>query len=120
MATDLVIWGIVAHLIADWPLQSRWMAENKTSLLHPAGWVHGGIHFLAMLLVFRRPVVAAILALLHVLIDTRILLNWWLKVYLKTDQETPIFQHVAIWFDQVVHVGCIAAAALIVERFMGS
>ena len=118
MATTLVVWGVIAHLIADWPLQSRWMAENKTSLRHPAGWVHGGIHFLAMLLVFP-PVVAAILALSHILIDTRILFNWWLKVYLKTDEETPIFQHVAIWFDQVIHVICIAAAALIVDRFLG-
>ncbi len=117
MATDLLIWGIVAHLIADWPLQSRWMAENKTSLRHPAGWVHGGVHFVALLFVFQ-PAVAAVLALLHILIDTRILFNWWLKVYLKTDEDTIIFRHVAIWVDQVMHIMCIAGAALIVERFL--
>jgi hypothetical protein len=106
-------------LIADWPLQSRWMAENKTNLLHPAAWAHGGVHFVAMLLVFH-PAVAAGIAISHILIDTRIPFNWWLKVYLKTDEETPIFQHVAIWVDQVMHIACIAAAALIVGRFIGS
>lgn len=29
-ATGLVVWGIVAHLVADWPLQNEWMATNKT------------------------------------------------------------------------------------------
>jgi hypothetical protein len=28
-ASELMIWGLVAHLIADWPLQNEWMALNK-------------------------------------------------------------------------------------------
>lgn len=28
-ASDLMIWGLVLHLIADWPLQNDWMANNK-------------------------------------------------------------------------------------------
>jgi hypothetical protein len=28
-ASDLLVWGIVLHLIADWPLQNDWMANNK-------------------------------------------------------------------------------------------
>lgn len=27
--TALLIWGLVAHLVADWGLQSAWMAKNK-------------------------------------------------------------------------------------------
>ena len=30
-ATGLLIWGIVAHLIADWPLQNDWMARHKAN-----------------------------------------------------------------------------------------
>jgi hypothetical protein len=36
--------GWVAHLVADWLLQNNWMAKNKSSLVHPAAWVHALIH----------------------------------------------------------------------------
>jgi hypothetical protein len=29
-ATGLTVWGLVAHLVADWLLQSDWMAVHKT------------------------------------------------------------------------------------------
>jgi hypothetical protein len=28
-ATDLLIWGIVIHLVIDWLAQNEWMAVNK-------------------------------------------------------------------------------------------
>ena len=43
-AAELVIWGVVIHLVVDWLFQNRWIAENKTSLTHPSGYVHAGLH----------------------------------------------------------------------------
>lgn len=108
-ATELLVWGVVAHLIADWLLQNEWMALNKVSIHHAAAWVHADIHLVALLLVF--PVqVAAILAFVHLLIDTRIPRAWWAKTFRQTT-EGEMGVHVAIWADQVMHVVCIAVAA---------
>src|SRR4051812_35989397 len=30
-ATSLLVWGLVAHLVCDWPLQNDWMATHKAS-----------------------------------------------------------------------------------------
>lgn len=113
-ATQLLLWGIVAHLIADWLLQNDWMATYKTDLRHRAAWVHGGIHFVAMLLVFPF-VVAALLALSHILIDTRKPLEWWRNIFQQT-RSGPAFASFAMWEDQTLHIGLIALAALLVAR----
>ncbi len=77
---NLFIAGFVAHIIADWFLQNEWMATYKTSLRHPASWVHSGIHFVALLFVFS-PFAAMVLAFSHLLIDTRVPLQQWRKFY---------------------------------------
>lgn len=38
-ATDLMIWGLVVHLICDWPLQNEWMASNKMKRRRPATYL---------------------------------------------------------------------------------
>lgn len=119
-ATGLVVWGIVAHLIADWPLQNEWMATNKAKrarevtqsvrlrlpwtrrrqvriegelvwpgtwiayLLwrHPAAYVHAGIHGLFLAPVFGWP--AAVIAAVHLVIDTRAPLALWARFYRQT------------------------------------
>lgn len=111
-ATSLLIWGIVLHLFIDWILQNHWMAQNKSSLLHPAAYVHSGLHFLGLLLIFS-PVAALAIALIHLLIDTRVPLVWWRKFYRQTT-EGPVALHVAMWGDQVCHVVTLAIAALLV------
>jgi hypothetical protein len=135
-ASDLLIWGIVAHLIADWPLQNDWMARNKASLRHPAGYVHAGIH--GVLLAFVFGWVAAPLAAVHMLIDTRVPVVWWSRLVQQTQPEgrrvsvltehdrrppdwdlrpRPLYDigtEVRFWTDQVFHIACIAVAALMV------
>jgi hypothetical protein len=111
-ATSLLIWGIVLHLFVDWILQNHWMAQNKSSLLHPASWVHSGLHFLGLLLIFS-PVVALAIALIHLLIDTRVPLQFWRKFYRQTTTG-DVALHVAMWSDQTLHVVAIAIAALVV------
>ncbi|HET7089770.1 MAG TPA: DUF3307 domain-containing protein [Anaerolineae bacterium] len=99
--------GFVAHLFADWLLQNDWMARNKISLRHPAAWVHGAIHALLLGLALGWPAGLA-LGIVHMLIDTRLPLSWWQRVYHQTG-DGPYARHVAIWADQVLHIVFVAA-----------
>ncbi|MGH2946490.1 MAG: DUF3307 domain-containing protein [Solirubrobacteraceae bacterium] len=110
-ATELLVWGVVVHLLVDWLLQNRWVAQNKHSLRRPAGYVHAGLHGVAMLLVFSPPAALAI-AVAHLLIDTRRPLMWWARV-MSHDASPPMAQIVHVWRDQALHVGVIAAVALL-------
>jgi hypothetical protein len=100
----------MAHLVADWLLQNEWMSNNKTSLRHPASWVHSGIHFLCLLLVMPWAF-AMLVALIHLLVDTRVPLAWWRRIYRQTsDPQNPAFVSFAMWQDQVVHILVLYAA----------
>lgn len=111
-ATKLLIWGIVIHLFIDWILQNDWMARNKSNLLHPAAWVHSGLHLLGIWIIF--PTWAAVLiAITHLLIDTRVPLVWWRKFYRQTTTG-DVALHVALWSDQVAHIMVLAIAALVI------
>ena len=90
------------------------MALNKVSLRHPAAWVHSGLQLLGALLVF--PIWAALLlAVTHLLIDTRRPLCWW-RCIMRQAQGGPIFLPLSIWQDQVAHVACLAVVALLTAR----
>lgn len=112
MAIGLIVYGVVIHLVCDWLLQNDWMARNKASLTHPAAWVHGGIHLIGMMLIFA-PIYALAIAIVHMLIDTRVPLAWWRRIYRQTSTG-DVALHVAIWTDQVAHVAVIAVMALAV------
>lgn len=121
----LFIQGLIAHLFADWFLQNDWQANHKTSLKHPAAYVHSGLHFIALLLVFPWAWALAI-AISHLLIDTRKPLVWWRTLIgqkqVRRMQDPNYVDHddfywnsaalaVAFWQDQVVHVVIIFLAA---------
>ena len=108
-ATELLVWGALVHLVVDWLFQNEWIAENKVSLRHPAGYVHAAAHTLALLLVF--PVAGAVaLGVAHLLIDTRRPLMWWARVMSQTTTG-PIAAPIHIWRDQTLHLATIAIAA---------
>lgn len=107
--TDLFISGLVMHLIGDFFLQSEWMSDNKTSLQHPASWIHSGIHFALLLSVFPL-LVAVPLAISHLLIDTRVPLQWWRRFYGQTTSG-PAMLAFGMWQDQAAHLICLAVAA---------
>ena len=131
-SSDLLIWGIVLHLIADWPLQNDWMANNKQNLKHPAGYVHALIHGFLLSFVFGWAFVP--LAIVHLLIDTRKPVVWWSKLIRQTQPQNrvaielgdegfriqnasvlyDIGTEVRFWTDQVFHIFTIAVAALLV------
>lgn len=107
-ASDLLIWGIVLHLIADWPLQSDWMATKKMLranlgmipgdgmttapsrmhpytlwfVRHPAAYIHAGIHGLFLAIVFGW--VAAPIAVAHLIIDCRWPVAKWSQLMRQT------------------------------------
>lgn len=135
-ASELMIWGLVLHLIVDWPLQTNWLAKNKASLKHPAAYVHGFLHTWFLALIFGW--VAIPLGIVHMLIDTRKPVVWWSKFMYQTQPQNHqvdlnyVSEHfgeyakpemvtlydvgteVRFWVDQVFHIVCIAIAALLV------
>jgi len=99
--------AFVYHLIGDWLLQNEWMAINKVRLTHPAAWLHGGIHGVLLGLVFGW-LGGVVLAVVHMLIDTRVPFRWWDRVFKKCE-SSPDYPILLIGCDQVLHVCCIAA-----------
>jgi len=99
--------GLIAHLVADWVLQNDWMALNKTSLRHPAAWVHASIQGLCLGLALGW-LAGLVLGFVHLLIDTRVPLDWWIRVF-KNCGKSPEISTIAIWLDQTLHIVCIAA-----------
>jgi hypothetical protein len=108
---QLFLKGLIVHLVADWMLQSDWMSENKTSLRHPAAWVHSGIHTVGYLLVFAWPVALA-LGVSHILIDTRVPLRWVRKL-VNQNPGADSMSAFGIWQDQAAHIILLAAACLL-------
>ena len=68
--TELLVWALIAHVVADWLLQTDWMAVNKVNLRHPAGYVHAGVYTLFMLPLFPW-CLALLICVTHLIIDTR-------------------------------------------------
>jgi hypothetical protein len=106
---------MVLHLAADWLLQNDWMADHKCDLHHPAAWVHGGIHALALLLVFPAPA-AIVLGVAHMIIDTRKPLTWWRMAFRQMNDSTVQSWTISVWNDQALHIALIALAAVWVAR----
>ena len=107
-ASELLIWGVVIHLVVDWLGQNEWIAVNKAkrrpskyraSLLertddtvwwdrHPAAYIHAGMHGAAQLLIFPWWAALAI-GVTHLLIDTRVPVAWWSKLIRQTQPGEP-------------------------------
>lgn len=130
-ASEMMIWGLIAHLVADWLLQNDWMSRNKVKMLHPAGYIHAAIHGFLLSFVFGWAFIP--LAIAHLLIDFRKPVQWWSKLIRQTQpknrvyyqrfntwqtvEEIPLYDiglEVRIWTDQVFHILCVAIAALLV------
>lgn len=128
----MLVWGIVLHLIADWPLQNDWLSRNKVKVLHPAGYIHAAIHAFCLSWVFGWA--AFPIALAHLLIDFRKPVQWWSKLVRQTQpanrvyyqrfntwaeaEEIPMYDiglEVRIWTDQVFHIACLGIAALLIS-----
>ncbi|MBX3010789.1 MAG: DUF3307 domain-containing protein [Caldilineaceae bacterium] len=110
-ATELLVWSVIAHLVADWMFQTEWMAVHKMDLRHPAAWTHAGVHVLFLWLVFPW-YLALLVGVTHLLIDTRRPLLWWITV-IKQMKAGPQRATVEIWLDQVFHIAVLALVVLL-------
>jgi hypothetical protein len=117
IATDVLIWAVVIHLVVDWLLQTEWMALNKTNLRHPAAYVHSGLHALGMLLIFPWWLAIGV-GITHLLIDTRKPVTWWIETIKQMPPSTPIYTQVEIWLDQILHVLMLVIAVLVLPIIM--
>jgi hypothetical protein len=109
--TDLLVWGATIHLAVDWLTQNEWIALHKHRVVHPAGYLHAGVHGAAQWLVFPAPYAAA-LGVAHQLIDTRQPLRLWEKVISEPENGATAVS-VRIARDQTAHLVSIAVAALL-------
>ena len=110
--TELLVWALIAHVVADWLLQTDWMAVNKVNLRHPAGYVHAGVYTLFMLPLFPW-FLALLIGVTHLFIDTRGPVHWWMRSIKRVSSgayATTGFVESAV--DQAFHVVVLAAAAL--------
>lgn len=127
-ATDLLVWGIILHLVGDWLLQNEWMALNKArrrnrrGLLrggvpvpgswwdrHPSAYVHAAIHG-AVQLAILGPIGAVVVVVTHFLIDLRAPVAWWSRLirqtqpahdhYISADAANPRSRPYKIDFDR--------------------
>lgn len=128
--TTLLVWGVVAHLVADWLTQNEWIALHKQGRRtltsrwwdrHPSLYVHGAAHVLALLLVFP-PAAALAIGFIHMVIDTKEpVIGWSRLIHQTTPEQTPvppqylsIGQAVTIAADQVWHIAVIALVAVVI------
>ncbi len=123
--TELLVWALIAHVVADWLLQTDWMAVNKVNLRHPAGYVHAGVYTLFMLPLFPWGL-AILIGVTHLFIDTRGPVHWWMRRVKRmplggSGTEQPgapkssayaKFGFLESAVDQAFHVVVLAAAAL--------
>jgi hypothetical protein len=88
------------------------MAQNKTSLRHPAAYVHSGLHALGLLLIFPWWLALGV-GITHLLIDTRRPVTWWIETIKQMPRSTPNYRQVEIWLDQLFHVLMLVFAVLL-------
>ena len=116
IATDVLAWAIVIHLVVDWLLQNEWMARNKTNLRHPAAYVHSGLHALGLMLVFPWYLALGV-GVTHLLIDTRRPVTWWIEKIKQMPRSAPVYLDVEIWMDQIFHLLMLVMAVILIPLF---
>jgi uncharacterized membrane protein len=112
----------VAHLVADWLLQTEWQALNKDHNFL-ALFSHIGIYSLVILAVLVANfgfwngavyLVVGLIALTHGFIDRRKPVIWFMKTF-RLMVERPSNQVLVLAVDQTFHILLLAIAVLILS-----
>ena len=97
----------IKHFVADFPLQTSWMAKTKGIYGHRGGLIHAGIHAaltFGVLVVFGVPLLA-VLVLVAVEWVIHYHIDWAKQAYTIPKGLTPADSQfwVLIGFDQLLH-----------------
>lgn len=85
---NVLVWGLIAHLVGDYLLQSDWMAVQKTERWIPA-LAHGVTYTVPFLFLTQSPWALLVIGGTHVVIDRYRLARHlaWLKNYLAPPRQ---------------------------------
>ena len=98
MDIKIIIWLLFSHWVADFILQSDWMAQNK-SKRWDALLAHCSVYGIALGILTLNPIFGLINAFIHILVD---FFTSRLNSYLWDKKEVHWF-FVSIGFDQFIH-----------------
>ncbi|GAB6275345.1 MAG: hypothetical protein STSR0004_22100 [Peptococcaceae bacterium] len=105
---------LVGHLVGDYLLQTRWMAEKKVSMWPPL-LVHGAVYtaavtLLALLAGRLLPLSAiALIFFSHIFLDNRFFVEFWTKKVTRAENT----EWLKIMVDQTWHIVILALVTLI-------
>lgn len=104
-------WLLVGHLVGDYLLQTRWMAEKKAEEWYPLV-VHCAVYTAAVFLLALpagglSPPAAALIFFGHLLLDKRAFVNFWAHKITCSENSSWL----KIMIDQSWHVIVLALAA---------
>ena len=105
-------WLLLGHLVGDFLLQTRWMAERKTTQWYPMV-VHCTV-YTAVVSLFARaagglPLAVAFIFVSHLFLDKRKFAEFWVKNLNGSENSNWL----KIMIDQVWHLLALAVATLI-------
>lgn len=101
--SNIFIQLFVAHMIADYPLQTDWMAINKKNPKNISGYIHGIIHGILAGLLTGSIHIGLWTAFTHWVIDLRFIVNWIAKIK-GMNVNNPLYNMVMLLTDQTLHV----------------
>ncbi|OGC62382.1 hypothetical protein A3J33_01925 [candidate division WWE3 bacterium RIFCSPLOWO2_02_FULL_53_10] len=111
---EIFIYLLIAHLIGDWLIQTKWMANEKSKHLFPL-LAHVFIYhifvfaalYLAGISLNANLLATVFLAATHALLDNRRFEFWWLKSVKKVEEkDVPIWLLLGV--DQSFHLFLLA------------
>ena len=103
-------WLLVGHLIGDFLVQTRWMADNKAKYLLPL-IVHSAVYTAAVALAALQagglsPAALALIFFSHMLLDKRFVVELWARHITGADQSMWL----KTMIDQSWHIIILALA----------
>ena len=115
---EIFLYLFGAHLIGDWLIQTRWMAEEKSKSLAPLLAHVFTYHILVFAALYLAGVPLAtnlwatlFLAATHAVLDNRRFEFWWLRrIKMVEDKDVPIWLLLGV--DQSFHLVLILLVSL--------